>query len=75
MSARVDLEVKSHLEAMHRELVALVELTGDALECGDKSPNEKAVTSHRTPNRVLAFDADCDDEEILQPRRLSLRVF
>ena len=91
MSARVDLAVKQQLEAMHREQVAMTECADGDLECGDlsppflaatypggfgnKSPNEKAATSRRASSRTLSFEADFEDEEILQPRRLSLRVF
>ena len=61
MSARLDTEVMQHLVRMHRELL----LREGARNTGDESP----------PFTVDNFEEDFADEEILQPRRLFLRVF
>lgn len=106
MSARVDMEVKQHLDAMHRELVSA---EGAAFNSPGQSPGSIAQNGlalkgrNRMDDSVAPFqgwsfsenstpralpwadesrpfgaaeaEGDFDDEEILQPRRLSLRVF
>jgi hypothetical protein len=106
MSARVDVEVKKHLEAMHRELVSAesaafnspgqspgsIAQNGLALKGRNRMDDSVApfqgwaFSGNRTPwalpwadeSRPVGageLEEDLDGEEILQPRRLSLRVF
>ena len=74
MNARVDLEVKAHLEAMHRELLLGARAFQPAATCcGEAQWNFSEPFSLRTLLR--AGKPALPEEEILQPRRLSLRVF
>ena len=105
MSARVDVEVKKHLERMHLEMVSSesaafispgqspgsVPQTDSALKGRNRlddsvSPFQGLASSHDQPRALPWADelrpfgaeeseADLEAEEILQPRRLSLRVF
>ena len=70
MSARVDQEVKRHLDALHREFVMRE-------ESGAPAPRGTRALNH-SDSRLFTTDevaGDFEQEEILQPRRLSLRVF
>ena len=61
MSARLDTEVLQHLVRMHRELLLreVAEVSGDELR----------------PLGIEEVAEHFAEEEILQPRRLNLRVF
>ncbi len=70
MSARVDQEVKKHLDAMYRELV-MHEVSAARPQRGTRALNcfdSRLFTADETAGEL-------DREKILQPRRLSLRVF
>ena len=70
MSARIDQEVKRHLDAMHRDL-----LTSE----GAAAPVPRGTRALEYSDSSLfttgEVESDFEQEEILQPRRLSLRVF
>ncbi len=71
MSARVDLAVKRHLDAMHRERSA----GARASRPSGVSVESSAPWAGGTPALHDELFSDSENEEILQPRRLSLRVF
>ena len=74
MNARVDQEVKNHLDAMHRELLLGARAFQPAASCcGDAQWNFSEPVSLR--ELLRAGKPALRREEILQPRRLSLRVF
>ncbi len=74
MNARVDVEVKQHLEKMHRELLVGARVFQPAATCcGEAQWNFSEPVSLR--ELLRAGKPALREEEILQPRRLSLRVF
>jgi hypothetical protein len=70
MSARVDLVVKKHLDAMHRQ-----QLRREAAGLSARANTRLFGRDESRPFGASEIEDDFDQEEILQPRRLSLRVF
>ena len=70
MSARVDMEVKRHLDAMHRKFL-MSEDAAAPVPCGARALEQS--DSRLFPTGEV--ESDFEQEEFVQPRRLSLRVF
>lgn len=75
MSARFDPEVMEHLEKLYRRHLAKESVQPPSVAAARLSIGESVAFASPGQNPVAVFHENVSNENILRPRRLSLRVF